>query len=112
MMLIHDDDVATLDKLVSLGLRAATKFRLQLCTIEPKRRPSSNGAFGLCYIDEGRVSIVLRYRDGGQWWKNSLTWREVENTLVHELAHFRYPNHSSNHQILTAKIGAYVQSIQ
>jgi hypothetical protein len=80
--------------------------------VEPKRRPLPFRAAGLCYSNERRIAIALRYRDeaehGGGWWSIPLLKDKVLKTVAHEVAHLAHPNHSREFRELTAKLVAAI----
>jgi len=89
----HPDDAAFLEELTEVAFEVARRLGLPLRTVEHKRRPHPGGRTGLCYWQEGRVSLVLRWRDGSDWWPHPWDPVDVWCTLAHELAHLSEPNH-------------------
>jgi len=103
---LHGKDLDLWLRTNALAWRLAKVFDLPLVCVEPKRRP--NGAGGLCYHDEGRISILLRRKarayDGGAWSKVPRSWVNVKSTVAHELAHLIHPNHGKDFKALEAEI--------
>ncbi len=89
----HPDDAAFLKELTEVAFEAAGELGLPLRVVEHKRRPHPGGRTGLCYWQEGRVSLVLRWREGSVWWSRPYDPVDVWCTLAHELAHLAEPNH-------------------
>jgi hypothetical protein len=89
----HPDDAAFLDELTDVAFEVAGRLDLPLHVVEHKRRPHPGGRTGLCYWQEGRVSLVLRWREGSKWWSHPWDPVDVWCTLAHELAHLKEPNH-------------------
>lgn len=95
--MLHPDDVAYFEDLRALGLRIAAAEGIAVAVIEPKRRPNSDGAYGLAYCSENRISIQIRPKApadcGGQWFARHPHPRNLL-TLAHELAHLlEYQRH-------------------
>jgi len=105
--MLHPDDKEIFGKCVELAHRLAGYLNLT-CTIEPKRRPNADGAFGLCYHEEKRISVVLRFKDsqrnGGRWWDTRLSDKDIFETVAHEVAHLVHPNHGANFKKLEAEL--------
>lgn len=103
---LHPDDEALFCAVEKACFIVASQYHLPLKEVEPKRRPLAQAAIGLCYIEEGRISITFRYRqhkeDGGQWWNRPFPTHEVLNTAAHELAHLRYRGETKEHKAYTA----------
>lgn len=106
-MIIHPDDIETFKKAEQLAFRLAKSIG-KTCTIEPKKRPIYGNAFGLCYVDDRKISIVFRWKDrqsdGGQWWNKPLDWKTVRETIAHEIAHLIYGNHGKEFKLLEKKL--------
>ncbi|MFO7956308.1 MAG: winged helix-turn-helix domain-containing protein [Candidatus Brocadiia bacterium] len=85
----HPDDAAFLEELTEVAFQVAARLSLPLSVVEHKRRPHPGGRTGLCYYWEGRVSLVLRYREGGEWWTHPREREDVWCVLAHELAHLK-----------------------
>ncbi len=89
----HPDDAAFLEELTEVAFEVAGRLGLPLRVVEHKRRPHPGGRTGLCYWQEGRVSLVLRYRERSEWWTRPCDPVDVWCMLAHELAHLADPNH-------------------
>ncbi len=85
----HPDDAAFLEELTDVAFEVADRLGLDLCCVEHKRRPVPGGSRGLCYYWEGRVSLTLRHREGGRWWRSHQDREGVWCVLAHELAHLK-----------------------
>lgn len=90
-MNIHPDDREMFDNLRRRGFKTAAHLGIEVREIEPKRRPLHGTSYGMAYMDERRIAIVVRWRQyadmGGDWYKNRLPDGVIIDTLVHELAH-------------------------
>jgi hypothetical protein len=106
----HPDDHATMCRVGEIARQAAHVFGLPLRTVEHKRRPHPGGTTGLCYPDEGRISILVRYREGKLWWSKPLVMREILHTTAHELAHLRHADHGPAFKNLEALIWSYISN--
>jgi hypothetical protein len=93
-MLIHKADIDFYNQCKEYAFKLSDSIEGGLKAFEPKRRPSSCGADGLCYTDEKRISIVFRYKEGGEWFNKPLLRSEVLRTVAHEVAHLIHANHS------------------
>jgi len=104
--MLHHDDTELFRRVEEFAHCMAEQHQLPLAVVEPKRRP--NGAFGLCYHEEGRISILIRERafayDGGDWAPQPLPWSTIRDTVCHELAHLVYPDHGPQWANLYARI--------
>jgi hypothetical protein len=113
-MLLHPDDKPTYDLAKQVAHFLARSEGLWIMTFEPKRRPLDGSAFGLCYCKEARISIAFRWiqraGDGGQWYKKPLPLKGVLETVAHEVAHLRYPNHGKQFKELEKKLVGKLQS--
>ena len=111
---LHPDDRALFQLMHMLAFAAAAHFNLPLREFEPKRRPSPGGAYGLCNLTSGTVSILFRCkhsaREGGAWFRSPSTKREVVETVAHELAHFRDAGHGVEHKAFTTEIRAWLEA--
>lgn len=96
-ILIYPDDIGTFKAMMKIAVTLSNRHKLGMKEFEPKRRPSPDGALGICYCDERRVSVVFRFKankcDGGIWWPKPLSKDDVRDTVAHELAHLRYNSH-------------------
>lgn len=81
-----------------LAFDTAAAEGLQLIAFVSKTRLSYGSAVGLCNTGARIISIVIRHRqdkqDGGVWYSRPLPWKDICETVLHEVAHLRYPNHS------------------
>lgn len=106
-MLLHPDDIKNYEFAKQVATYLARSEGLRMLAFEPKRRPSY-GTSGICYCEERRISIVFRWkqsaRDGGAWLKRPIPFPEVLDTVAHEIAHLRYPNHGKDFQALYKKL--------
>lgn len=84
---LHQDDRAVWDRLVAHAAALADRYKLHVQTVEPKRRPHPGGHTGICYVDEARIAIVLRFREGKRWFAHPREYTQIRATLAHELAH-------------------------
>lgn len=111
-MTIHPNDHALLHHAEVTAYRLAVACGANLVTVEPKRRPLSDGALGVCYCDEGRIGIVLRFKhrvsDGGAWYKRPLPLDMVMRTVAHEVAHLLYPQHGSEFKALELQLRSII----
>jgi hypothetical protein len=107
-MLLHPDDMQTFKLAKQVAHFLARSEGLLLLTVEPKRRPLEFGALGLCYHTQWRISIAFRWKhragNGGQWYKKPLPLKGVLETVAHEVAHLRYPNHGKQFKELENKL--------
>src|SRR5574337_1256453 len=122
-MLIHSDDRKLFEEVYKKGMAAAAHLGIEVNVIEPKRRPVAGTSYGVCYIAEKQVSIVLRFKnrtsDGGTWMFDPLDRESVLDTLSHELAHLmahqRYGNeirmHGSEFKGCMAEIQEVVKTL-
>ena len=108
---VYLQDVLIFQRMVNAGKLAAVRFNLPLRIVEHKRRPYPGGALGICYVEEGRVSVVIRFREGPRWWLEALPWSEIEGTLAHELAHLKHTSHGDAHRLLEKRIHMYLQTM-
>ena len=110
---LHPDDAALWARTESLIHFLAASIG-ETCVAEPKRRPLADGAMGLCYHNEKRVSVMIRCKsrasDGGQWWRTTLDWKCIAETCAHEVAHLRHPNHGPAFRALEAELIARAES--
>jgi len=95
--MLHPDDTEYFANLREIGLRVALMEGIAVRVIEPKRRPSADGALGLAYCFEQRISVQVRPKaykqDGGAWFARHSHERNLL-TLAHELAHLKeYQTH-------------------
>lgn len=90
-MNIHPDDREVFDNLCRRGFKTAARLGIEVDVIEPKRRPLCGTSYGVAYMGERRIAIVVRWRQyadmGGGWYKNRLPDDVIIDTLIHELAH-------------------------
>jgi hypothetical protein len=84
---MHPEDVGTMRQAQKLARELADEFGFDLKEVEHKRRPNPNGTEGLAYQNEGRISIVARFRDGDKWWRKPNDPKSVLQTVIHEVAH-------------------------
>lgn len=99
---LHKDDYSMMRAMVCIGWKVALQVNLPipLSLVEHKRRPYSGGSDGLCYVKEGRVAVVIRYREQQDWWGKRIYETFLENPddryplriLAHELAHLGEPS--------------------
>jgi hypothetical protein len=105
---LHPDDTQTLYRCQALAAHLCALIGVPDAVLEPKRRPLALSAVGLCYVQERRMSVTLRYRqhaeDGGRWWSKPLPWEEVRDTVAHECAHLRYRGHGAEFKALHARL--------
>ncbi len=113
IQLAHPDDHALYLLCELVARRVAEAYKLDLRGFEHKRRPSSDGALGLCDLRTNTISIVFRHRDlqcdGGKWHKRRLCFTEILNTIAHELAHLRYPDHGKKFKAFCTKLEGAVR---
>lgn len=84
---LHPDDAALYDECCELAIAAAKHFGFRLDVIETKRRPHPGGHDGLCYQGEFRISFVIRYRVGKEWYRKPLPSGYVLDIVLHEVCH-------------------------
>lgn len=89
----HPDDAAFLAEITDVAFEVARRLALPLREVEHKRRPHPGGTLGRCYSREGRVALVLRWRERGSWWQEPCHPMTVWGTLAHELAHLKEDGH-------------------
>lgn len=98
----HPDDFELLEECKLLAERLSLKFGFRFKCLEHKRRPLADGAQGLCYPSEGRISVVIRCRkyadQGGGWWSSRNRKEYIFDTVIHEVAHLP-------HQLVKGKKG-------
>ena len=109
----HADDIRFIvDRAFPFAVAGAKRFGLQLLEVEAKKRPSPCAAMGICYYNDRKISIVFRYRnakrDGWKWWRSRLPEHEIFETIAHELAHLRHPNHGKDFKALESEIKAWM----
>lgn len=108
LIILHPDDYEIFIESAKLAYRLADFIGEELKIFEAKRLPLANGAMGLCYGDERRISIRFRARNcvsnGGLWWKNPAPSEQVFRVVAHEVAHLRYPNHSKEFKKLEKQL--------
>lgn len=83
----HPEDIKIMEELHQIAIALAKEFNLDLKVVEHKRRPHPGGACGLCYQNEGRISVVIRFREGKIWQKGRFKRPCCVDTLIHECAH-------------------------
>ena len=114
-MIIHGDDVGRLARLQNLATAAAREFNLPDPVVEPKRRPFADGAEGVCYFREARIGIALRFKEraseGASWWATPIDFDRVRETLGHEVAHLRFPNHGAEFKALEKRVVEFLNRI-
>ena len=95
---LHPDDIELFKRARLVAYSLASICGADLREVEPKRRPLADGADGLCYVAEHKISIAFRYKhrasEGGCWYKHPIKWLCITQTVAHEIAHLIYPNHS------------------
>ena len=101
--MMHPDDFEIFHEARKLAYRLADLIDEKLNTFEAKRRPST-GTLGLCYVDERRISILFRRKSDGRWWKHPQTRKDVLETVAHEVAHLRHPNHNKEFRKLEKQL--------
>ena len=110
-MTLHEDDRETYSQCEVIARETAKRFKIKLKTFEPKRHPIYK-SMGICYYEQARIAIVFRYRvktQAGQvWFSIPISISEVLDTVGHELAHLRYPNHGKRFWDLADKIVGYI----
>jgi hypothetical protein len=119
--MLHPDDVSYFDTLQAIGFEVAEQAQIKVKVIEPKRRPSIDGAYGLAYYWEDLISICVRSkmpaREGGAWTKNRFPHTRNLHTLAHELAHLwewqehQKVSHSKRFQECEAMLFILVQEV-
>jgi hypothetical protein len=111
--MLHTDDTEYFERIRRLAFSAARAHGLALAVCEPKRRP--NGAYGLCYVRERRIAVLVREKryadEGGAWFTRRFDHATVLDTVAHELAHLTYANHSAQHKALTAAILRTIEAL-
>jgi hypothetical protein len=104
---LHPDDLGLFQRVTALAFRLSRVIG-KTCIIEPKRRPLSDAADGLCYYDRACVAIKVRNKDragsGGRWWPRPLPWESIALTVAHEVAHLEHPNHGKEFRELEARL--------
>jgi hypothetical protein len=104
-MVLHPDDEAMFRRATEFGTRLAALIG-ETTVIEPKRRPLADGAEGVCYCEEKRIGLAFRFKgyadEGGAWARNPIPWSRIRETLAHEVAHLKHPDHSVRHKALTS----------
>lgn len=101
---VHPEDRPLADYIARRAGEVALAHDLPLKIVEHKRRPHPDGTTGLCYVNEGRVSIVIRRRTGKVWADRHRDPDDIVQTTCHELAHLRYVNHGAAHREYEAAI--------
>jgi hypothetical protein len=90
--MLHPDDVEYFKHLREVGMNVAAQAGISVAVLEPKRRPNADGASGLAYCAEQRISIQVRPKkpayDGGAWFARNPHKHNLK-TLAHELAHLK-----------------------
>ena len=121
--LLHEEDREIFDKCKNLAYDLSHAFELGLEVIEPKRRPIHGCAYGLCYVDDYKISILFRYKYRmGMWktepnyhlrgqWENKLARHPdgIVDTVIHEVAHLRYKNHGKDHKSFMAELKEWTE---
>lgn len=105
---MYTDDVEIFKEAKTLAYRLADLIGETLNTFEAKRRPLAGCAWGLCYIEERRISIRFRAKaravDGGEWWNCPDPRKQILETVAHEVAHLKHPNHSVEFKTLEKQL--------
>ncbi len=111
-MTLHEDDRETFVVCKEIAFMTAKRFKLKLKVFEPKCRPQVCMSYGLCYCEEHRISVVFRFRIktqvGQVWFDMPDQLSNILNTVGHELAHLRHPDHSKRFWTLANKIIKYI----
>lgn len=110
---LHSDDIEYFESLVPLAFAAAERHGLELLSIEPKRRPQTG--YGNCYVAEKRIVVAVRDKStkafGGEWAGKRYRHEFVLETIGHELAHLRYPNHGAEFKQLEREVIATIKEL-
>jgi len=91
-------DRALFEKAKDLAYRIAIDEKLELNGFLPKRSLNKTANWGLCYPDTNIIKIIIRNRtnikDGGTWATRPLSWKNIKDTVIHEVAHLKYYCHN------------------
>lgn len=97
------EDYLLFIKAAKLAFDVSRFENLELVCVVPKKRISSSSALGLCYIKSKIIAITIRHRtdvkDGGKWAISPLPWKIINETILHEVAHLKFANHSKEFKI-------------
>lgn len=95
MELLHPDDVLFFNEVREAMFRVAKDYKLPLHAVVPQAVPLTGrqNAKGTCGFD-GKITLVMRCSENGEWCDASRTPEEVWATAAHELAHLRHMDHS------------------
>jgi len=120
---LHPDDCEIFNRAETLAFWLADCIQEDLKVFEHKRRPHDGGALGICYVNEKRIAIVVRFKYGAdmklwgepekanKWHRHRLPDNEIFRTVAHEVAHLVHPNHSQEFKELEARLWEYAKQL-
>ena len=114
---LHPNDMPLFNEAKGLADHLACYIGKYINVFEPKRRPLSLTALGLCDHKKKIISIMFREKhracDRGGW-KNEDVYiqskKQVFKTVAHEVAHLMHNNHSKEFRSLEKELIEIVMS--
>lgn len=104
----HPDDIGIYHEAEELAFRLADHIGKELRWFEHKRRPFYGSATGLCYVEEKRISVTIRYKhykdEGGHWYKFRRTDKDIFEDTAHEVAHLMHKGHGKEFRKLEKEL--------
>jgi len=95
---LNPDDLGLFLKAAKLAFEVAEAEKVMLKLVQPKFRLDGCSCLGHCDFNKKEITILIRNRnlkcDGHQWFKTPLKWKDINDTVLHEVAHLMYPDHS------------------
>jgi hypothetical protein len=113
---LHPNDIGVWCEVVGVAFEAARRHRITLrvlCADSTGRASARHtSCYGWCQPWLGKVTVCVRYREGGEWLSARRPVADILRTLAHELAHFVTERHGDAHDRATANILTTIQDIR